>query len=315
MGRPKRTIGNVDDPSRQVRRVVISDGPSISPSKRYSTRGLGVQIRDWASSLSDPTQLEAIRMISRSRPSPLRDYDQICMVDEDLLLQVKLLAPYLDGRIVGFIGDNDCTCLAFGILGQLGLLPSPRRMIVLDFDKRILANIRRFASQHGFADKIETHAYNVFDRLPQPLAGSCDWFYVNPPYGSCNEGASVRLFVARGWEASTVSDAKGCIIAPDNGERPWTRTATLQTQRFLSDGGWVVKEKYGDLHSYHLDDDPELRSSTLIVEDVASSSCSKHDWFGRTVGFTEVPQFYGGSVAEPYAHYVREDGSRDYSWN
>lgn len=276
------------------------------------TVGRGQLVRDALFLGSTETELSMIKELEQARPEPLRRYDQIAMRGDDLLLQVKLIAPYLAGKTVAFVGDADGTSSLLGMLGTLGI-PQPRRMLVLDFDNRVLRAARSMADRYGFADRLEVRPYNVFDPIPWDLTHYCDWFYTNPPYGASNDGESARLFVARGIELTRPQRGSGCLILPYDPMRRWTQTAMLSTQGFLHAAGWVVREAIAQLHHYHLDDDANLPSSMLLVDQVSSAQFSLA-YGGRRVGFNEVPRFYGESVDPPFPRYIQADGTDDYNW-
>ena len=158
------------------------------------------------------SELLAAERVAMSRPKSLRDYDQISMHAGDLLKQAKLTQSFLKDKRVAFVGDNDGASLLLGLLGALGG-DMPARMTLLDFDRRILASADALAQEGGFAERLETRPYNVFDPVPDDLAGSFDVFYTNPPYGKKNAGASGRLFITRGIElCHRRGGAGGCVI-------------------------------------------------------------------------------------------------------
>ena len=114
-------------------------------------------------------ELEALAILERYRPTSLRDYDQIPMHGHDLLTQVKRVAPSLAGKTVAFVGDHDGTSLLLGLLAAKGLVDPPQKMLLLDFDQRLFEVARQLAIEYGFADRLETLPYNVFDPLPTDL--------------------------------------------------------------------------------------------------------------------------------------------------
>ncbi len=283
---------------------------SQKASSLYGKGGLQTRLRVALSG----AEREAVKLVAQNRPLALREFDQIPMYDRDLLRQAKLIAPYLAGKTVAFVGDIDSASLMLGMLSLCGN-PSPARMVLLDFDARVLAAARRMALRYGFSRLLETQLHNFFDPLPADLIGTCDWFYTNPPFGSNNQGASAQLFIGRGQELCKQEGASGCIIMPYDARRPWTLQTWLATQRFLANGGWGVREKVDGMHRYHLDDDPTLTSSMVLVDAIAGEGLDAAPYAGRRVPFNEIPLFYGRSVQPPYPHYVREDGSFDMDWS
>jgi predicted methyltransferase len=251
----------------------------------------------------------AIAIIERSRPKALRTYDQIPMRSGDLLRQVKLVAPYLAGKRVAFMGDYDSTSLLIGLLAKQKSILSPAYMLLLDFDDRLLTVARNLAKQYSFEDLLDVRLYNAFDPISSDLIGKFDSFYTNPPYGCHNLGESARLFITRGCELVGQNDASGCIILPDDENRPWTRLAMYSTQRFLCGLGWTIDEKINKLHQYHLDDDLELASSMILVkrDGYLHNESSPMPYAGRRVDFDEIPHFYGRSVLLPYPQYILQE--------
>ncbi len=253
-------------------------------------------------------ELEALAILERARPPSLRAYDQIPMRGEDLLAQVKRVAPDLAGKAVAFVGDHDGTSLLLGLLGARGLLEPPARMLVLDFDLRLLEMARRLAAEYGFADRLETLAYNVFDPLPLDLIETFDAFYTNPPYGASNRGASVRLFVTRGCELVHRSSGTGYVLLPDDPRRTWSRDAMASTHAFLELHGWRITARIENAHGYHLDDDPTLRSASVQIERASDDLRVAMPWARRAVSAEEIPHFYGQGVTPPYPEFIGADG-------
>lgn len=261
-----------------------------------------------------PSDRASVKVVSQVRPPSLRSFDQIPMRPLDLIRQVKLMAPYLEGKAVVFLGDHDGTSLLLGIMSREHTCPKPKSMLILDFDERLLVTARKLAIEYGFNDLLETRLYNVFDPVPRDLAGRFDWFYTNPPYGCRNQGESARLFIARCCELACPQYAKGCIIIPDDENRLWTTTAMDATDYFLHQHGWTINEKLNQMHQYQLDDDQELASSVILVK---RSSCGQPssqamDYAGRRVDFSEIPHFYGLTVNPPYPRYIMADGRESY---
>ncbi len=295
--------------------MTISLTPITAPGQirhSLSSNGKIKLLKDRLTSKITPIDVEAVTLIEQSRPKALRPYDQIPMRAHDLLRQVKLIAPYLAGKSIVFMGDYDSASLLIGLLAGQRSIPSPRSMLILDFDERLLTVACDLAKQYGFQDILDVQLYNAFDPIPSELIGKFDWFYTNPPYGCHNLGESARLFINRGCELVRKNGASGCIILPDDEYRPWTREAMCSTQSFLCKFGWTIDEKINKLHQYHLDDDRELASSVMLIKQGSNSSNSKRmsmPYTGRQVDFDELPYFYGRSVSSPLPRYILQDGN------
>lgn len=252
-------------------------------------------------------------LIAKNRPSSIREFDQIPMVSQDLLFQVKLVAPMFANKTVVFMGDHDSTSVLLGLLSMTNDEYMPKKLFVLDFDERLLERLIKLARNSGFGDIFDVRKYNVFDPLESDLVGQFDWFYTNPPYGRYNNGRSALLFITRGCELVKRVEGQGCAILPDDRARPWTNTAMHTVQSTLVKHGWYVADKMREFHSYYLDDDKELSSSVLIVNQ-AESELSSMPYSGRLVSFAEIPFFYGRNVTPPYPRYISAKGKYEYDW-
>lgn len=226
------------------------------------------------------------------RPRPKREIDQIFMKPGSQLNQLKLVAPLLADRDVVFVGDGDCMALSLGYLAKNGVISGPKMMHVYDFDERIVAFIEKISQELGFGDRIEARKYNVRDPPPQSAARKGDVFYTNPPYGSKNEGFSGIAFLARCMELCKPIGSHGIAILPYHQEE-WSRLAMRNIQSFMVAHGYVVTEMLTDMHQYHLDDRPQLRSASVVFERVTEESC---DFFGREFETDELSRFYGSKM-------------------
>lgn len=257
-------------------------------------------------------ELEMAMMLDQLRPRSMRSFDQIPMYAIDHIRQIKLMAPYLAGQSVAFVGDSDGASLLLGLLSTLGI-SRPTRMLMLDFDTRLLTMAQDLAKDYQFDNWFEVRAYNVFDALPSELVGQFDWFYSNPPYGRYNRGESTRLFVTRGCELVR-DDGSGCVILPHDDKRRWTGEAMVRTQQFLSHHGWVVTNKVNNMHRYHLDDDQSLTSATMLINHVSGVGSPLMPYAARRVSADEIQHFYGRTIKLPYPHYIQNDSGLDLDW-
>lgn len=258
----------------------------------------------------------ALGHIEAARPESERKFDQIPMVGMDLLCQTKFMSERLHDQAVVFIGDADGTGTLLALLRVMNGDPGPNNILILDFDERLLNAFERIAQTFGLENMIRFDKYNVFDSVPTSYAAQFDWFYTNPPYGSRNNGESARLFITRGIEFSRNPGGAGCIILPDDPKRPWTSESMLATQAFLTDVGWSVDEKLSEMHSYDLDDDPELKSSTILVRHATDMplDLSQLKYARRLVDWDEIPHFYGRNNQPPFPRYLSHDGTGDFDW-
>ena len=209
--------------------------------------------------------LNAISDVIVNRPSPIREFDQIYMKAADMVMQAGHVAQWLHDRRCVFVGDGDAMSVCILHLHNKRLLEhGPREVLVLDFDERVLNAINRFAKRYDLTDRIATRLYNVADPVPTDLWQACQAFYSNPPFGASNGGKSVQAFLKRGFEL-TGEDCIGCVVIADAGNLEWTQRVLQSTQRLALDSGFVIAEMIPAMHTYHLDDTPELTSCSVVL--------------------------------------------------
>ncbi len=252
--------------------------------------------------------LNAISDVVVNRPRPLREFDQIYMKVADMVIQAHYIAERFNNKNIVFIGDGDAIGLSVMHLGSQGIFNScPNSITLLDFDERIVNSVIRFAEKYGFSDKMSAHLYNVVDPLPDGMFGKFDAFYTNPPWGASNGGESVFVFLERGIEA-TENESEGAIVIADDPSLPWTQEVIGASQRRAADMGFLVAEMVPQLHLYHLDDAPDLRSCTCLFR--------RHDTnmapgSSERLSTERLNNFYGRN--NPLTiHYVRELSDLNY---
>lgn len=244
--------------------------------------------------------LNAISDVTENRPLPLREFDQIYMKAGDMVIHTEFVARRFADRDVVFVGDGDAIGLAVVHLMNEGILEKgPRHITVLDFDERMVNSIRRFAADYECEDRITAELYNVIDAVPDELVGRFDAFHINPPWGQHNDGESVAVFLERGIQMLRAG-GMGIVVIADDAELPWTNQVLGRAQSTALANGLIVDEMLPALHSYHLDDAPDLRSCTLIFRKIAED----HIVNGRLPD-DRLENFYGRARALRI-HYVRE---------
>ena len=246
--------------------------------------------------------LNALSDVIINRPKPLRLFDQIYMKLPDMLLHTELISRWFAGKSVVFVGDGDAIALSLVHLSTQKLLPnSPRHVLVLDFDERVVNSVNHFATSNGLTQQIEARLYNVADPLPAENWQKHDAFHTNPPWGASNKGSSVCAFIERGIEC-VFGAAIGCLVIGDHPGYPWTHRVQKVTERLVLDRGFRVAEVLPEFHSYHLDDAPELTSCAMMIQ---------HDGVLNTPYSSEpldrenLQNFYGADAPMRF-HYVRD---------
>ncbi|MFH1982975.1 MAG: bis-aminopropyl spermidine synthase family protein [Pseudomonadota bacterium] len=212
--------------------------------------------------------LNTISDVVQNRPAPIREFDQIYMKVGDMVIQSEYIARVFNGYEVVFIGDGDAISSCVMHLKEQNIIDyGPSSIHVLDFDQRIVNSVNKFASENKLINELSAELYNVADPLPISLRLSKNAFYTNPPWGASNEGESVAAFVQRGIEAIK-EGGYGAIVIADDPVLQWTHEVLHNTQKLVIDSGFVINEMIPGLHSYHLDDAPDLKSCTLMIRQI-----------------------------------------------
>lgn len=208
--------------------------------------------------------INAISDVVQNRPAPIREFDQIYMKVADMVILAEYVARVFNNKDVVFVGDGDGIALSAAHLKAQNVINyGPKSITLLDFDERIVNSVRRFSEKLHPKIEISAHLYNVAEALPQEHFGAYDGFHINPPWGASNSGESVIAFFERGSQA-TKEKSLGIVVIADDPDLPWTQEVLRDTQRCALELGYVVSELLPQLHSYHLDDAPDLRSCSCL---------------------------------------------------
>lgn len=246
--------------------------------------------------------LNTISDVVQNRPAPLREFDQIYMKVGDMVIQADFIARAFNGLNVVFIGDGDAISLSIMHLKQKEVFTSaPAHILLLDFDERIVNAVNHFARDNDLTDKIEAVLYNVCDPLPIKYRCANDAFYTNPPWGASNGGQSVTAFVQRGIEAVKPMGV-GAIVIADDAKLDWTNQVLFQTQKKLTESGFIISEMIPCLHTYHLDDAPDLASCCIVARDIKGFSTVRKS---KVLATNMLANFYGRKNPLK-VHYVKD---------
>jgi len=251
--------------------------------------------------------LSAISDVVQNRPRPLREFDQIYMKAGDMVMQSEFIARWADGKRLAFIGDGDAISVCVVYLRNRGILPyGPESVTVFDFDERICNAVERFADSERL-ETLSATLYNCLDVFP--AAGQFDAFYTNPPWGASNDGESVKVFMQRGFEAVGMC-GDGAVVVGDDPELPWTRRVLASLQQGALSSGFYVQRLMPQVHSYHLDDAPDLRSCNVLLRSVATDGRAAVE--SQAITEPERLENFYGRDAGPTVRYVREKIRLDY---
>ena len=267
--------------------------------------------------MTSPDLRDAFNVVSEvvvNRPEALREFDQIYMKISDMLLHAQLVSRWVDGKNMVFLGDGDAIGLTLVYLKSREVFDrGPAHVHVLDFDERIVNSVLRFAERFSLEDSISAELYNVADPLPKEHWSAYEAFHINPPFGASNDGRSVEAFLKRGDEAVS-EDGIACVVIADDPNLEWTRLVSKQTQTYLLENGFLITELAPNFQRYHLDDNPDLPSCSIIAvrhggEGIKASSAPLTN--------LELENFYGAN-APLGVQYIRDDraggkfASKDY---
>lgn len=250
--------------------------------------------------------INAISDVVQNRPRPLRELDQIYMKTGDMVLQSELVARWAKGKKLAFIGDGDAISVCVAYLKKRNIIDyGPSEIVVFDFDERICGAVDRFADKEGLTE-LKATLYNCLDPFPGPTSFDC--FYTNPPWGASNNGESVKVFMQRGME-STGHKGEGMVVIADDHELEWPQRVLANVQQFTIASGFFVQKMMSQLHQYHLDDAPDLRSCNLMIKALPNSTVPGQSL--RVTEATQLANFYGRDQL-PKVKYVREKKRLDY---
>jgi N4-bis(aminopropyl)spermidine synthase len=241
----------------------------------------------------DPALVDLVAQVTQhpDRPRPIRAVDQIFMLPGSQLVQALLAIDYLKYRDVVFVGDGDCMALVVAHLANKGVFKGPGKIRVFDFDERLLAFIKQAITDLDIPpDLISVHRYNVRDPIPPEYAQAHEVFYTNPPYGSSDGGECGKLFLARCMEFCKPAPSWGMALLPFAHKEDWSKFAMTNIQKFLCEHGYVISEMIREIHQYHLEDRPSLRSCNLVVDRVHNRPAP---YAGQKFKATDYRFFYG----------------------
>ncbi|MEY8414174.1 bis-aminopropyl spermidine synthase family protein [Lachnospiraceae bacterium 62-26] len=260
----------------------------------------------------DKKLVELVDIVANSRPLANREYDQIYMFTVDMIIQAELMSDYIKNKKIVFVGDGDGMSMLFELLMQNSIIPSAQNMTVFDFDERILNNISDIVKRNNSIVPLNCIKYNIIDCVPKEQKRQFDFFYINPPYGSKNGGASCLAWLYRCMDLCC-KKCSGCIVIPYDTEKNWTVKNMRNIQEFLIKHGFVIRDMISYMHRYHLDDNPTLKSATLIVDRV---NYTTNEYSSEILPCSMIKNLYGKEKKLP--RYILDDGSpyglKDYDW-
>ena len=149
--------------------------------KSCSGRGISIENLD--------NLLEEFKRIVRERPLPKQEFDQAFVTPETVIARVAFMISRNDikNKEIFVIGDDDLTSVA------LMLSSLPKRIAVIDIDKRLTDFIEKISKEIGY-DKIDILTFDIREELPDYMKKKFDTFITDPP----ETIYAIRAFVGRG---------------------------------------------------------------------------------------------------------------------
>ncbi len=224
----------------------------------------------------------------------------------DMVIQSELVARWATDKRLAFIGDGDAISVCVAYLKERGIIDyGPSKIVVFDFDERIVNAVERFADKERL-ERLQSTLYNCFDAFPD--VGHFDCFYTNPPWGASNDGMSVEVFAQRGMEAIGY-DGEGMVVIADDDDLAWTQTVLANTQRFGIESGFYVNRMMPKMHMYHLDDAPDLKSCNLVFRSLPNAKPPRPS---EAITDPERLEHFYGKKNHLKVRYVKQKKRLDY---
>ena len=259
-----------------------------------------------------PEILDCIDLLLYHRPVPHREYDQIYMKARYMLQQVGDIWPSLSNKNVVFLGDGDGMSLLFALLSSKYPMDI-KSMSIMDFDERILHSLKEIEESQNLNCSLSYYLYNIINPVDSNLRQKFDYFYINPPYGSKNNGLSCIMWLHRCMDLCSVN-AEGCIIVPFDDMFPWSVKSASAIIDFLNQSGFEITSIKKNVHQYHLGDNPTLKSSVIQVKRIRFCQSAYH---AHRFPLNMCLNLYGSPRAIPqYIYFDNKNpfGNSDFNW-
>ena len=198
--------------------------------------------------------LEKLREYTTFRPEPSPQLDQAFATPETALRRALYLLEQgdLEGRDVLFLGDDDFTSVAAGLLGVA------RGITVIDIDERLIKVIEVVSRDAGLG--IECIVRDLRLSLPEELRGRFDVVLTDPPYTV----PGLELFLSRGVDA--LRRRKTASVYLCFADKP--PLEMLEVHRAITGMGLFVREL---IPRFNLYEGAEMFGNTTFMARLAST--------------------------------------------
>jgi predicted methyltransferase len=156
---------------------------------------------------------------------------QLTIRQEDLEKRVEyIIKKCPSGGVIAFLGDDDFISLSMASKNHF------EKIVVLEFDKRIVDKIKEIVKKEKYAIDVVHH--DLRKRLPEEMIGTCDVFYTDSPYSMNGFG----LFVSRGVELLK-KEPKKHGFASFSCEMPEIEMVELPAQNVINKMKLIIERK------------------------------------------------------------------------
>ncbi len=198
--------------------------------------------------------LGKLKEYSTLRPEPSPQLDQAFATPETALRRALYMLERgdLEGRAVVFLGDDDFTSVAAGLLGVA------RGITVIDIDERLIEAIEKISDDGGLG--IECVVHDLRDPLPEGLRGRFDVVLTDPPYTV----PGLELFLSRGVDA--LRSRKTASVYLCFADKP--PLEMLEVHRAITGMGLFVREL---IPRFNLYEGAEMFGNTTFIARLATT--------------------------------------------
>lgn len=207
----------------------------------------------WAAEHMASLQREYERLCV-GRPAITTEYDQGVVPADVAMSRVALLDQRGDlaGKAILILGDDDLMSLA------LTLSNLPRRIVVLEIDRRVTSFIRDVVTRQGWHDRVQVVEFDARDPLPSEFRAQFDTFFTDP----VETVGGITLFLSRCAEALRGDGAAGYfgLTSIESGWAKW-----LDIERAAVEMRLAITEVIRDFNRYLFLGEGVLRGAMKIV--------------------------------------------------
>jgi len=218
---------------------------------------------------------EKMEKYSKLRPRPYTWLDQAFCTPEAAVLRALFMLEEgdVEGRRIIFLGDDDLTSIA------TGLLKASRRITVIDIDERLLKLIDDISRSEELG--IECVHHDLRQPLPERLKNNYDVVFTDPPYTI----QGLKLFLSRGIEALRKGRCASIYLA--FAHKPPEEMLSLQAA--INEMGLYIQEMIPRFNRY---EGAEIFANTTFLAKLEATKISHPSIIGSFDG-----KIYTGEVS------------------